>query len=177
MLPRHVSFSGTSTSLGRAPCFEDADAWKTLPEEDTEAVAHHFAALAPDDRCHRFGTAVTTAWLAGYIEKFFTRPGAALGFVAEGRLAALGELRPSASGDRATCELGLSVVPDMQSRGLGRQLFQRLQRLGRRHQYRTAELYVDAENTPMKRICQQCDAAWAQQDRMLYIRVPLTSPY
>lgn len=171
LIQRHLDLSGSGSML------VDADAWKTLSEEDTEAVGHHFAALAADDRRHRFGTAVTTAWLAGYVEKFFTRPGIALGFVAEDRLAALGELRPSASGDRTTCELGLSVVPSMQSRGLGRQLFRRLQRLGRRRQYRTAELYVDAENTPMKRICQQCDAAWAQQDSMLYIRVPLTAPY
>lgn len=142
--------------------------FRTLSAQDVSAVLGHFEALSREDLLMRFGALVSKDWLADYAARLVTGEGVAIGFSTGPLIAAIGELRPSISGQAAICEFGLSVIPELQGRGLGRRLFDRLRHLAASHRYRTAELYIDAHNAPMTRICQAQQPSWSREGSLLH---------
>lgn len=148
---------------------------EVLCQGDLGAVSRHFANLSRNDLRLRFGSAVSSNWLARYVETFFARPGVSVGVQRDGVCIALGEMRPWHDAPDEACDIALSVQIGFRGQGLGTSILAKLLTLSASSGFERAQLLVDTENKVMQRVCAKFGAsAHRRGDQILY-RIPTLS--
>lgn len=156
-------------TLGSFPQFE------VLCDDDREALSRHYENLSAKDLRLRFGTAVSRAWLAGYVDTFFSRPGVSVGVLQDGICIALGEMRPGNDAPDDRCDIALSVHFGFRGHGLGASMLSQLLAPAASSGFKHARLLVEAENMAMRRVCAKLDASANRCGHQILYTIPTTS--
>ena len=133
-----------------------------LGPRDQEALTDHFASLSPDDLRFRFGSPASEALVTSYVAGALDAPGQVLAAWSEGKIYALGELRPAYRGRQDESEIALSVLKPFRNQGIGTALLNTLLQDAMAIGFANANLRVLDENRPMRRICRKLQAECAR---------------
>ncbi|MFN0218378.1 MAG: GNAT family N-acetyltransferase [Hyphomicrobium sp.] len=121
-------------------------------------VLEHLLGLDGDARHRRFGHDVGDAYIETYAESVLASGNLAYGYVLDGRLRALAELRRSGLTWGTTAEAAFSVEREFANRGLATQLMGRVIRSARNRGVRHLLLYCMADNAKMQAIARRYSA-------------------
>jgi GNAT superfamily N-acetyltransferase len=125
---------------------------KKLSSASRDALKQHFQALGEDDRRLRFGSAISDAGIAGYVDRIDFDHDAVFG-VFDDELALAGVGHVAIGGDMA--ELGVSVLPAHRGRGIGSALFERANIFARNSLVRALFMHCLTENAAMMHIARK----------------------
>ena len=112
----------------------------------------HFLALPARDRCLRFGTALAPSAIANYVNRIDFDRDAVFG-VHDDRLAVVAAAHVAF--EDGVAELGLSVLPEHRSRGVGGALFERAMAHARNRCIRRFFMHFLVRNEPIMRIARR----------------------
>ena len=123
-----------------------------LRESDRASLLAHFLALDAEDRRLRFGSAISDAGIAAYVQRIdFEHDG--LFTVHDDNLAMLAVVHVAVDGNAA--EMGLSVLHGWRGQGLGDALFQRAVTFLRNRSVGEASVHCLAENGAMMHLARK----------------------
>lgn len=123
---------------------------RPLPED----IREHLLRLDAQDRHLRFGRAVSDEYLHRYADQLSAAVATIVGYLSDGRLCAMAELRAVADGDDAAGEVALSVDRRYRGEGLGSGLFAMTIGLAKARGFRRLRVHCSAANKPMCAIAQ-----------------------
>jgi GNAT superfamily N-acetyltransferase len=125
---------------------------KKLSSSSRDALKRHFLALGEDDRRLRFGSAVSDAAIAAYVDRIDFDRDAVFG-VFDDDLALAGAGHVAIGNDMA--ELGVSVLPGHRGRGIGSALFERAHVFARNSLVHALFMHCLTENAAMMHIAKK----------------------
>lgn len=143
---------------------------------DEARMVRHFARLDPESRRFRFGRMVADDALARYCAETDWRGAIILGFVAEGEVRGLGELRRLPGDGWRTGEFAVTVEPAWRRRGLGSAFLRRLLVLARNRGVETVYMLCLPDNRPLQRIARRLEASLEPGWGQIEGRIPLSPP-
>jgi GNAT superfamily N-acetyltransferase len=118
----------------------------------------HLLRLDPEDRLLRFGGYVSDAYIDGYCDGLDWDRAVLIGYLVDGEVRGVGELRPMAEGWSMAAEAALSVERPYQNRGVGTELLRRLMVIGRNRSIRSLHMLCLLENGKVLRIARKLGA-------------------
>lgn len=125
---------------------------RRLNESVRPALTAHFLALPMKDRCLRFGTSLAPSAIAAYVDRISFVRDAVFG-IHDDRRVLVGAAHVAFEGELA--ELGLSVLPENRSRGLGGALFERAMAHARNRRIPRLIMHFLRGNAPIMRIARR----------------------
>ena len=99
---------------------------RRLSPGERDLLAEHFLRLSAEDRRLRFGGLAGRERVRAYCAGLEWPPSVVLGRFVDGRLRAVGELKPIAGPPPFAAEVAVSVEAPFRGRGVGTELFRRL---------------------------------------------------
>jgi GNAT superfamily N-acetyltransferase len=141
---------------------------------DEARMARHFQRLDPESRRFRFGRAVDDEALARYCAGTDWMGAIILGFVPDGELRGLGELRRLPGDGWRTAEFAVTVETPWRRRGLGSAFLRRLLALARNRGVETVCMLCLPDNRPLQRMARRLEAelevGWGQVEGRIALR-------
>jgi len=141
---------------------------------DEARMFRHFSRLDGESRRFRFGRAVSDDALARYCSETDWRGAIILGFLEDGELRGLGELRRLPGEAWRTGEFAVSVEAAWRRRGLGSAFLRRLLVLARNRGVETVYMLCLPDNQPLRRIASRLEASlesgWGQVEGRILLR-------
>jgi RimJ/RimL family protein N-acetyltransferase len=136
---------------------------RRLWQADMAAFRDHLLRLDPVSRHQRFGGGMSDDFIAHYAESCFGRGDLVFGAFVDGELHGAAELRSKEAiwSEQAPfqrhihAEAAFSVEEEFRRRGIGEQLFGRLQRAATNHGVETIEIICLPENVGMMRLAEK----------------------
>ncbi len=136
---------------------------RRLWQADMPAFRDHLLRLDPVSRHQRFGGGMSDDFLTHYAESCFGRGDLVFGAFVDGQLHGAAELRSKEAiwSEQAPfqrhihAEAAFSVEEEFRRRGIGEQLFGRLQRAATNHGVETIEIICMPENIGMMRLAEK----------------------
>jgi GNAT superfamily N-acetyltransferase len=122
---------------------------------DAAAYADHLIRLDAVSRRNRFGGAVSDTSLRHHAENAFAAGNVIYGFVADGMLRGVAELRPF---DRGLAEAAFSIEKRWQSHGVGTELLERVLLAARNRGVKQLHITCLLENERMQQLARKFDA-------------------
>lgn len=118
----------------------------------------HLLRLDRESRHDRFNGAITDAFLEQYARRSFEEGATVVGYVEDDRVLGAAELHERADLYPPTGEIAFSVEKEMQHRGLGSRLFQRLIMHAYALGYTRLRVTTHSENSAMKALARKFNA-------------------
>jgi RimJ/RimL family protein N-acetyltransferase len=128
---------------------------RKLWNADANAYADHLLRLDPTSRRNRFGGAVADQFLHHHAGGAFDPANVLYGFVADGVLRGVAELRPFG---RAQAEAAFSIEKPWQSNGVGTELLERVLLAARNRGVKQLHITCLPENERMQQLARKFDA-------------------
>jgi GNAT superfamily N-acetyltransferase len=150
--------------------------FRRLWAADHRQLRDHLMRLEPEDRLLRFGGQINDAQIASYADGFDWGSGAAIGYLVDGELRGLGELKPIAGSQSAAAETALSVERLWQNQGVGTELLRRLIVVARNRSIRTLHMICLLENGKVLRLVRKLGATLTFDQGEVEARFPLPWP-
>jgi len=133
---------------------------RRLWRADMPAFRSHLLRLDAQSRHDRFGAAVSDEFIVGYAEQCFGRGDLVYGAFVDNQLGGAGELRSADAiwaeqapfARHIAAEAAFSVEQDWRRRGIGEQLFARIERAAGNHGVETIEIVCSSDNIGMLRL-------------------------
>ena len=130
---------------------------RRLRAGERDKVKHHLLRLDGADRQLRFGGHASPARIAAYCAELdFTRA-LVLGYLVEGEVRAIGELKPLAGRWPRAAEIAISVEGPFQGRGVGSKLLRRLVVAARNRLFERLYMVCLIDNGRMMRLARRFD--------------------
>jgi GNAT superfamily N-acetyltransferase len=130
--------------------------YRRLWSSDGRSIREHLLRLPPESRHSRFGMGVSDDFVDRYAERSLAVENILFGFILDGELRGLGELRPlhphRLFGIGGEMEAAFSVEPAWQNNGIGNELLQRVISAARVRCCTTLYLSFLTSNRPMRRL-------------------------
>ena len=143
---------------------------------DDERVLAHFRRLDDESRRLRFGRAVSDDFLARYCGETDWLRALLLGYVVDGEVRGLGELRRLPGPERRTGEFAVTVEAPWRGRGVGTKLLGRLVVLARNRGVDAVYMLCLLDNRPVQRIAAKLSASlsisWGQMEGRIELGGP-----
>jgi RimJ/RimL family protein N-acetyltransferase len=151
---------------------------------DKPSFRDHLLRLDPTSRHQRFGGGMSDDFVAHYAENCFGKGDLVFGAFVDGHLAGAGELR---SGDaiwteqapfqrHLHAEAAFSVEEAYRRRGIGEQLFRRIQRAATNHGVETIEIVCMPDNIGMIRLAAKFKAQFTFEENTFTGRLTARQP-
>ncbi|TKT79135.1 GNAT family N-acetyltransferase [Aquamicrobium sp. LC103] len=140
----------------------------------------HLLRLDMESRRDRFNGPTNDAFLESYAERSFQRGTIVIGYVENGKVLGAAELHECAGEPTPTGEIAFSVERELQHRGLGSLLFERLIASARSFGYEKLNVTTHPQNEAMKRLARKFNASLRFEDGetqgVIEIEPPLPVP-
>jgi len=149
--------------------------FRRLLASDRERLRDHLLRLDPQDRLLRFAGQVSDAQIDAYCDGFDWGGGVAIGYLVDGELRGLSELKPIGGVSRAA-EAALSVERPFQNQGIGTELLRRLILVARNRSIRTLHMICLLENGKVLRMVRKLGATLTFDRGEVEARFPLPWP-
>jgi GNAT superfamily N-acetyltransferase len=157
---------------------------RRLWPSDLEAFRDHLLRLDPLSRHERFGGGMSDEFLVQYAEHCFGRGDLLYGAFIDGRLIGAAELRSNRAiwseqapfGRHIHAEAAFSVEEGCRRRGVGEELFKRIERAASNHGVETIEIVCLADNVGMRRLAEKFKTVFAFEENSLTGRLTARRP-
>jgi GNAT superfamily N-acetyltransferase len=157
---------------------------RRLWPSDLEAFRDHLLRLAPRSRHDRFGGGVGDDFLVHYAESCFGKGDLLYGAFIDGYMRGAAELRSNQAiwseqapfGRHIHAEAAFSVEEDYRRRGIGEELFRRIQRAATNHGVETIEIVLTPDNIGMQRLAQKFNTEFTFEENSLTGRLTARRP-
>ena len=151
---------------------------------DMPAFREHLLRLDPTSRHQRFGGGMSDDFVAHYAEHCFGQGDLVFGAYVDGHLAGAGELRSSEAiwteqapfQRHVHAEAAFSVEEAYRRRGIGEQLFRRIQRAATNHGVETIEIVCMPDNIGMIRLAAKFKAQFTFEENTFTGRLTARRP-
>jgi len=124
----------------------------------------HLLRLDRDSRADRFNGATNDEFLVRYAESCFQKGTTVVGYVEDGRVLGAAELHERPELEPPTGEIAFSVEKELQHRGLGSRLFERLIAHAYALGYTRLHVTTHAQNSAMKALARKFNARLTFKD-------------
>jgi RimJ/RimL family protein N-acetyltransferase len=118
----------------------------------------HLLRLDPEDRLLRFGGYVSHAQIEGYYDGLDWDRAVIIGYLVDGEIRGVGELKPMLEARFRAAEAALSVERAHQNQGIGTELLRRLTVIARNRSIRSLHMLCLPENGKVLRIARKLGA-------------------
>jgi GNAT superfamily N-acetyltransferase len=125
---------------------------------EAAAYAEHLLRLDPDSRRNRFGGALPDELVRAYAETALGVGSVTHGFLIDGILRGVAELKPFGSGFRSEAEVAFSIEKPWQSHGVGSVLLERTLLAARNRGIKLIHMACLADNARMQQLARKFDA-------------------
>lgn len=157
---------------------------RRLWQSDMPAFCEHLLRLDPVSRHQRFGGGMSDDFITHYAESCFGRGDLVFGAFVDGELHGAAELRSKQAiwSEQAPfqrhihAEAAFSVEAEFRRRGIGEQLFGRLQRAATNHGVETIEIICTPENIGMMRLAEKFKAHFTFEENQFTGRLTARRP-
>lgn len=172
-----------SPSPSAAPRLPGADARRLWPS-DMPLFRAHLLRLDPVSRHQRFGGGMSDDFVAHYAENCFGKGDLVFGAFVDGSLCGAAELRSSEAiwteqaphQRHVHAEAAFSVEQEYRRRGIGEQLFRRIQRAASNHGVETIEIVCMPDNIGMIRLAAKFKAQFTFEENQYTGRLIARQP-
>jgi RimJ/RimL family protein N-acetyltransferase len=150
---------------------------RKLWASDAQAYGDHLLRLDEMSRRNRFGGTVADAFIRGHAERAFEPENVLYGFLADGVLRGVAELRPfSPNADQA--EASFSIERRWQSHGVGTELLERTLLAARNRGVKQLHVTCLSENQRMQQLARKFDAELRRDDESVVgeVEAPYPTP-
>jgi RimJ/RimL family protein N-acetyltransferase len=130
---------------------------RKLWASDAQAYGDHLQRLDEISRRNRFGGTVADAFIRGHAERAFEPENVLYGFLADGVLRGVAELRPF-SPNAGQAEAAFSIERPFQSHGVGTELLERTLLAARNRGIKQLHITCLSENQRMQQLARKFDA-------------------
>jgi GNAT superfamily N-acetyltransferase len=131
---------------------------RRLRAAERDKVRDHLLRLDGEDRQLRFGGYASPARIAAYCAELDLRRALILGYLVEGEVRAIGELKPLAGSGPRAAEIAISVERPYQGRGVGSRLLRRLVIAARNRLFERLYMVCLIDNGRMVRLARRFDS-------------------
>lgn len=137
---------------------------RRLRPSELKLFREHILRLDQESRRDRFNGSIGDSFLAAYAERCFAEGATVLGYVEDGRVFAAAELHEQPQYETPTGEIAFSVERDLQHRGIGSELFRRLQAHARSLGYTRLSVTTHPQNDRMRALARKFNARLSFQE-------------
>lgn len=137
---------------------------RQLRPSDLAAFREHLIRLDGQSRRDRFNGVADDVFVASYAARSFSQGATVIGYVEDGEVRGAAELHERPDLDPATGEIAFSVEKDLQHKGLGSALFQRLIGHALALGYVNLRVTTHPQNEAMKRLARKFNARLTFED-------------
>ena len=131
---------------------------RQLRPSDLQRFREHLLRLDQYSRRDRFNSAIDDDFVARYAERCFADGTTVIGYVEDDKVVGAAELHENADEAEPTGEIAFSVERDLQRRGIGSALFQRLIGNARGLGYAKLRVTTHPQNAAMRALAHKFDA-------------------
>ncbi|MBT1155967.1 GNAT family N-acetyltransferase [Aminobacter anthyllidis] len=131
---------------------------RQLRPSDLPRFAEHLLRLDDQSRRDRFNGLTHDGFLQAYAERSFHEGATVIGYVEGDKVLAAAELHERAEASEPTAEIAFSVEREIQHRGIGGRLFQRLVAQARGLGYLRLQVTTHSNNSAMKALARRFNA-------------------
>ena len=131
---------------------------RDLAPRELPEFRDHLLRLAPGSRRDRFNGYTDDAFIEAYATRCFESGARVVGYFLDGRVGGAAELHCLGSGEPKAAEIAFSVDDDLQHRGIGARLFDRLIMEARELGYRDLHVTTHPQNRAMKALARKFGA-------------------
>jgi GNAT superfamily N-acetyltransferase len=131
---------------------------RQLRPSDLLRFRDHLLRLDPSSRHDRFNGGIGDAFVAAYAERSLARGTTVIGYLEGDEIRGAAEIHECAGHDEPTAEIAFSVEPQLQGRGIGALLFERLLAHARAMGYRHLRVTTHPGNDRMRRLARKFQA-------------------
>jgi GNAT superfamily N-acetyltransferase len=151
----------------------DAGLFRRLWPLDRDKIRDHLLRLHGDDRMLRFAGHVSDARIEEYCRDLDWTRTVVLGYVVDGKVRGIGELKPTLDGQARDAEIALSVERRLQNRGVGSELLRRLIVIARNRSIGALHMVCLLENAKVRRLVGKQGATLTFDAGEVEARLPL----
>lgn len=137
---------------------------RQLRPSDLPRFRDHLLRLDAESRRDRFNGATDDRYVAAYADRCFAEGATVIGYVEGDRVLGAAELHERPDLPEPTGEIAFSVERELQHRGIGRRLFERLIGNARGLGYTSLRVTTHPHNEAMKALARRFDATLAFED-------------
>ena len=153
-----------------------AGLFRRLWPPDRGKIRDHLLRLHGEDRLLRFAGHVSDARLEAYCRDLDWSRSVVLGYVVDGEVRGVAELKPMPEGRVGAAEVALSVERPLQNRGVGTELLRRLIVIARNRSIGTLHMVCLLENGQVQRLVRKQGATLSFEAGEVEGRLPLPGP-
>lgn len=140
------------------PPYHETGTIRQLRPSDLPRFRDHLLRLDSESRRDRFNAVIKDDFLIQYAERCFSQGATVIGFERDGKLLGAAELHEQPHEIEPTAEIAFSVEREMQNRGLGGKLFERLIGTALGFGYTKLHVTTHANNRAMKSLARRFKA-------------------
>lgn len=134
-----------------------------LTSNDSSLMINHFMKLPEEDKMNRFHSCVARESIENYVHNIDWENRTCIAKIVNDEIAALGELVSNGDDD---AEIAVSVLPDFQNRGIGRQIISDLLSIASDKQYSKVHMIFTRGNSKMMSVAKSVDVDIENVDYM-----------
>jgi ribosomal protein S18 acetylase RimI-like enzyme len=138
---------------------------------ERDKVRDHLLRLDTEDRLRRFAGYLSDAQIETYCANLDWARALIVGYVVDGEVRAIGELKPMADGRSRAAELAVSVERQFQSRGIGTVLLRRLIVAARNRFIRRLHMICLMDNARVQHLARKLDGRLAFEQGEVEARI------